>query len=299
MKNVLMSVLSLIVGRRMLWRAGRALYMKARAETSGGIQNDGEQSIQREFLQACVTQVEKPVIFDVGANIGDWTASLLEIAHAKGVAGKIEVHCFEPVPSTYSVLTKRFGDASSGARVTLVSKACSSEARITEMFVVADGAGTNSLYRDSMSQDGQRIQVETTTVDAYCAANNVAMIHYLKCDTEGHDVEVMHGAARMFREQKIMAFQFEYNHRWVSSRHFLIDVFEFAKGLPYSIGKITTKGVEVYEEWHPELERFFDGNYLLIHEKALHWYEIRFGGFDEYNTYVVQRSSMPTASAPA
>ena len=79
----------------------------------------------------------------------------------------------------------------------------------------------------------------------------------------------------------------------------MADVFEFAKDLPYSLGKITTKGVEVYEEWHPELERFFDGNYLLIHEKALHWYEIRFGGFDEYNTYVVQRSSTPTVSAPA
>lgn len=291
MKRILISLLSALVGRRMLWRTGRALYMQARAETSGGIQNDGEQSIQRDFLQACATRSLSPVVFDVGANVGDWTGSLLEIGQGNGGGRKLEVHCFEPVPATHSVLANRFGGQLPGVQVTLVQKACSSEEGVMEMYVVADGAGTNSLYRDSMSRDGRKIQIETTTVDSYCAANNVDIVHFLKCDTEGHDVEVMHGAARMFREQKIMAFQFEYNHRWVSSRHFLIDVFEFAEGLPYSIGKITTEGVEIYDAWHPELERFFDGNYLLIHNSALAWYKTRRGSFDSSNTYVVHSSS--------
>ena len=291
MKRALISLLLAVGGRRMLWRAGRMLYMRARAETSGGIENDGEQSIQREVLRACAAQVEKPVVFDVGANVGDWTASLLGIAEGRGVAKQLEVHCFEPVASTYLVLSERFRSGRHSTRVMLIPKACSNKAGVTQMFVVAEGAGTNSIYKDSLSRDGQPIQVEMTMVDTYCAENNVDVIHYLKCDTEGHDVEVMHGAARMFREQKIMAFQFEYNHRWVSSRHFLIDVFEFAADLPYRIGKITTDGVEIYDAWHPELERFFDGNYLLIHDSALPWFTTRTGGFDASNTYVVHTSS--------
>jgi FkbM family methyltransferase len=285
-KKAFISLLLAIAGRRMLWRAGRALYMQARAETWGGIQNDGEQSIQRELMRACATYVERPVVFDVGANIGDWTASLLGIAEGHGLAKQLEVHCFEPISSTYSLLSQRFGGGRHGARVMLVPKACSSKAGVTQMFMVADGAGTNSMYKDSLSQDGQPVQVEMTTVDTYCAENNVDVIHYLKCDTEGHDLEVMHGAMRMFYEQKIMAFQFEYNHRWVSSRNFLIDVFECVDGLPYRIGKVTTDGVELYDAWHPELERFFDGNYLVIHDSVLSWFTTRTGGFDASNTYV-------------
>lgn len=290
MKKALISLLSTITGRRMLWRAGRALYMQARAETSGGIENDGEQSIQRELMRACAAHLERPVVFDVGANIGDWTASLLGIAEAQGVVKQLEVHGFEPVPSTYLVLSKRFIGDHSGARIALLRKACSSEAGVTQMFVVADGAGTNSIYKDSLSRDGQSVEVEMTTIDIYCTENNVDIIHYLKCDTEGHDLEVMRGAMRMFHEQKIMAFQFEYNHRWVSSRNFLIDVFECVDGLPYRIGKVTTDGVELYDAWHPELERFFDGNYLVIHDSVLSWFTTRSGGFDASNTYVAHSS---------
>lgn len=291
MKSAFFSLLLAIFGRRIVWRAGRALYMKARGETSGGIQHDGERSIQLEFLNACIASGEQPLIFDVGANVGDWTASLLEIARDKGIAGQVQVHCFEPVPSTYSLLSKRFEAISFGAHVTLIPKACSHQAAVMEMFVVEDGAGTNSLYPNSSPEKGRRVPVETTTVDIYCADNNVKIIHYLKCDTEGHDMEVMYGATRMLREEKIMALQFEYNHRWVFSGHFLIHVFEFVKDLPYEIGKITTQGVEIYDEWCPEIERFFDGNYLLIHKNVLSWYSTRSGAFDSSNTYVVHASS--------
>jgi len=56
--------------------------------------------------------------------------------------------------------------------------------------------------------------------------------------------------------------QFEYNHRWVFSRHFLRDAFEFMRPLGYEIGKVTPKGIEFYAGWHPELETFREGNYL-------------------------------------
>ena len=83
-----------------------------------------------------------------------------------------------------------------------------------------------------------------------------------------------------------MACQFEYNYLWIYSRHYFKDVFDFIKGTGYCVGKITPGGVELYEQWHPELDRFIAGNYLLLHPDALNWFVTHKGQFDAYNTYV-------------
>ena len=271
MKSFLVKIVSLVHDR-----TGRILGLNSAGHT-------------KELIKQMLPNSDSPVVFDVGANIGDWTNSLLEIAKENRIK-QLDLHCFEPVLSTYSVLSQRFDGIPYNAQIDFVQKACSSKDGVTQMLVAGEGAGTNSLYKDYLSQDGKLVEVEMITIDNYCLENNLDMIHFLKCDTEGHDMQVMHGAARMFREQRIMVFQFEYNYTWVFARHFLIDVFEFAKDLPYCIGKITTGGVHLYDVWHPELERFFDGNYLLIHHGAVSWFESIAGSFDVNNAYVFHHS---------
>jgi len=83
-------------------------------------------------------------------------------------------------------------------------------------------------------------------------------------DAEGHDREVLEGGRRLFADGRVDLAQFEYNARWVDARHYLRDAFEFAEALDYRIGKVTPRGVEFYGTWHPELESFKEGNYVLI-----------------------------------
>jgi hypothetical protein len=127
--------------------------------------------------------------------------------------------------------------------------------------------------------------VNVTTIDDYCASKKIATIQLLKCDTEGHDMEVLRGAETLFCQGRIMVCQFEYNHRWVYSRHFLKDVFDFCQDLPYLVGKVTPGAIEVYKEWHPELEKFWEGNYVLVHETALRWFSVRQGSFGARGTF--------------
>lgn len=56
----------------------------------------------------------------------------------------------------------------------------------------------------------------------------------------------------------------EYNARWVHARRYLRDAFTFVDALGYQLGKVTPRGIEFYEAWHPELESFKEGNYLLV-----------------------------------
>jgi hypothetical protein len=48
----------------------------------------------------------RPVVFDIGANEGDFTAQVLALFN------DVEVHCFEPNPLTFARLKARFGNES-------------------------------------------------------------------------------------------------------------------------------------------------------------------------------------------
>lgn len=284
MKRMFFSAITHMLGRRAACRIGRSLYMYARADYPNIMAINGEQLMQRQLLGACANGRIKPVIFDVGANVGEWTSSLLQIYKDLRMDSGIDVHCFEPVPATFDALKRRMGSSPHGVSVRVISQALSQQPGTTEMYIVGEQAGTNSLHRDG-TPDVHGISIQMTTADDYCMENTIPLIHYLKCDTEGHDVEVLSGAMRLLIEERIMTFQFEYNHRWVYSRHYLRDVFERIRNLPYQVGKLTPIGVEMYDEWHPELERFFEGNYALIHKRALPWYSVRTGTFDQSNSY--------------
>ena len=101
-------------------------------------------------------------------------------------------------------------------------------------------------------------------------------------------MEVIRGALPLLQTGRISVLQFEYNHRWAFSRNFLRDVFVAVENLPYKVTKLQTNTLLMFEEWHPELEKFFEGNYALIHKDALGWFPIKKAGFDKNNVLSVK-----------
>jgi hypothetical protein len=96
---------------------------------------------------------------------------------------------------------------------------------------------------------------------------------------------VLEGARPLLSAGKISLAQFEYNHRWVATRSFLKDVFDLLEGLPYTVVRLMPDRVEVLDIWHPELERFFEANYAVVHRDVLDRLEVHRGRFDVSNTY--------------
>ena len=251
-----------VLGRRSLWRLGRALYKAARNDGDNDPARNGERWLQGQVLQAFADE-PRVVVFDVGANVGGWTEMLLDQAPAAR-AGGLEVHAFEPVSSTLQTLNERLGRHPRSGQVRTVPAALSDADGTLEMFEVEANGTTNSLHPDPFVQ-GRRIPIQTRRADSYCAEHGIDRVHLLKVDAEGHDFSVLAGAERLFREERVMVAQFEYNHRWVYARHFLKDVFDLVRGMPYVVGKLTPAGVELYDDWHFELERFFENNFVVLH----------------------------------
>ncbi len=285
MKRVIIKCIHTILGNRLAYKLGRSLYMHARNESGHIMSEDGEYRVQNELIKIFPLENGKMVVFDVGANKGQWTVSLLNLIPLQK-ENNIEVHAFEPIGETFQTLKENIENHPFAKQVKLLKNACSSKSGITKMFIASTNSGSNSMHQGEKHTGLLSESIQMVTLDKYCEENNIARIHFIKSDTEGNEVDVIRGSERLFREEKIMVFQFEYNQIWFNSRYFMKDVFDFLDGLPYIIGKITSKELLMYRKWHPEIERFFESNYIIIHKDALSWFNHKIGSFDENYYYV-------------
>ncbi|HEX2210677.1 MAG TPA: FkbM family methyltransferase [Longimicrobium sp.] len=265
LKQAVGGAVAALVGRRRMWRLGRALYRVARNDVDNDPARNGERWLQAAVLDL-FRGAPRVVVFDVGANVGDWTRMLLDQAPADRVES-LDVYAFEPVTSTFQTLRERLGGHPRFARVHSLPLALSDAGGTVEMYEVEPNGTTNSLHPDPF-QAARRVAIETQTADTFCARNGIGTLHLLKVDAEGHDCAVLRGAAGMFEQERVMVAQFEYNHRWVYARHYLKDVFDLLGGLPYVVGKLTPGGMELYDGWHFEMERFFEANYVILHRSV-------------------------------
>jgi len=164
-------------------------------------------------------------VFDVGANVGTYTQALLRLAPG------VEIHAFEPHPSTFTRLAERMA----GQKVTLRHQAISDHEAMLELydFALADGSTQASLSREAVAIfDGDIVAhpVRATTIDAYMAETGIAHLALLKIDTEGLDLKVLQGAQRAIRERRIARIQFEFVPANIATHTTMRDMFEALPG---------------------------------------------------------------------
>jgi FkbM family methyltransferase len=262
-KAILLKSLWHGLGRKNLVRLSRFLYNEARLDKQNDAATNGERAVQWQMLKKDQSR-ERFCVFDVGANVGNWTQSLLEIGVR--LNRPIFVHAFEGCINTCLTLENNLEQSGFRQQTQVNNIVLSSSKGKQRFYSRGSNAGTNGLYplREVNSEEQTVVEVETETIDGYCVQNGIFHIDFLKVDTEGHDIEVLYGGNELFTAGAIDIAQFEYNHRWINSRHYLRDAFDYFKPLGYELGKITPKGIEFYPAWDFELETFREGNYLAV-----------------------------------
>jgi FkbM family methyltransferase len=208
----------------------------------------GETVAARRFLR----DVGSPVIFDVGANLGQW-ASMMQ-AELDGRDARF--YQFEPQSACLPVLRAR-QDASRVVIPCAVGKARG------EATIYADipGSGVASLNRrqDSYFGDMSAHQetVPLTTIDHEVAEQGVNRIDLLKLDVEGSELAALQGAEATLRAGRISTIAFEFGSGNVYSRTFFRDFWDLLVPLGYQLWRIRPGGrttpVPAYTE---ELEHF-------------------------------------------
>jgi FkbM family methyltransferase len=243
-----------LLGRRYFFRVSEALSLAARSEDQLEPESNGERLLQR-LVAGALPPGEELVVFDVGANVGEWTSAM----HRLRGDGRLRVYAFEPAPAIAARLEERV--AKLGDSVRVIRAAATESDGSTQFFFRADNPLISSVA-DFGGVAAEAIQVPTLRLDTLASRERIGRIHLLKVDAEGYDLVVLRGAAALLREKRIDVVQFEYNFLWIYSRHFLRDAFELFEPHGYRIGKLTRDGVEFYARWQPQMESFHHANFV-------------------------------------
>jgi FkbM family methyltransferase len=135
-----------------------------------------------------VARHPRPIIFDVGANIGQsaiWFSK--SFPHA-------QIYAFEPLPAVFRRLKREVA----GRRgIEALNLACGESSGPIRIGAISSELiqTVQVLSKDLADPDGDEIMV--TTVDSFCEERRIRSIQILKTDTEGYDLDVLRGAARM------------------------------------------------------------------------------------------------------
>ena len=250
--------------------------MASRLDVPNDRFKNGEVMLQDAILK-CVGTADALVILDVGANTGQWSTLVLGAIQRHGGTA-VEMHVFEPAPAAFHALQSNLSSFTSSVRLSCNQVAVSNFTGTADFRIVAPLSEVNTLEPLDRAAGLETVTVSCTSLDEYCRELGLSHIFFVKIDTEGNDFRVLEGASGLLMRGCVDFLQFEYNHRWIAFRNYLKDVFDLVQPFQYEIGKITPSGIEFYDRWDPDLERFVEGNYLLCkkslrpHLPSIRWW---------------------------
>ena len=197
-------------------------------------------------------------IFDVGANVGDWSATAARLL--PGCA----IHAFEIVPSTFRELASRLGSVPNVHLNLLGLSDTDGDVRIH----LGRDSGTATACRIEgmrFHEEWYRGEITGHTARAadYLAETGVGGIDYLKIDVEGMDLRVIKGFGE--RIEGVRALQFEYGIFNIASHDLLSDFYRYLNERGFVVGKIFP-GRVVFSGYHFNMENFHGSNYLAVRQ---------------------------------
>ncbi|MEG4231952.1 FkbM family methyltransferase [Microcoleus sp. Pol11C3] len=207
------------------------------------------------------------VVFDIGANIGSWTNQVLNICP------DVQIHLFEPAPPIYQTLLQNMAEPIKSGQLVLNNLAIAHQQEIREFYYYEKFSGWSTFHRRFESEKQYNIhspkpfQVLTATLDDYVQTRAIKRINFLKIDTEGGELEVIHGASNLLQKGKVDYIQFEYGGTFVDANITLKQVFEHLQRFRYTIFKILPNALQPLPEFLPEYENYEYSNFLAVNER--------------------------------
>jgi FkbM family methyltransferase len=245
--------------------------MGARRELLNDPAVNGEYALQQWVADALQksNSASQYHFLDVGANLGCWSEQLAKTLSENTLIDKSTIHGFEPAPDQGDSFLAKFPELAAQNRVRLERKAVGTEEGTVTFVVSGPQSGNNAIRTTTDNLAGRELEVPVTTIDKYANEHGIESVALLKIDTEGNDFNVIRGAKDLFRDGRISVLQFEYNWRWIDFGHWLKSVFVFAKECNYAVGLLTPDRIEICDEWHPEMDRYIEANYVMVNRDIL------------------------------
>ena len=160
---------------------------------NGVYENDIVQFLKREIPDGAV-------FFDIGANIGSIGLPVVKQKQ------NIKYFGFEASPNVFAYLQKNFTQ-NNIRHFALHNKLVHKDDGETMKFYQSDLYGKSSL---SPTYSNEAVEIESLSIDKYCADNNIPCIDWMKVDVQGFELFVFEGMKKMLQEKRVKNILFEF-----------------------------------------------------------------------------------------
>lgn len=228
------------------------------------IESSGEAWVLSEMVRPACAGIPAPVIFDVGANVGDYSS----LVHS--LIPSARIYAFEPAAPVYEELARHLSRDGNTDTFQAFNFGFSDEQRTVDLYsYTVEGQAASvisSIDRRLPTQvlnvevsDTERIDVRT--LDNFCASQGIERIDFLKLDVEGHEVAVLRGARAMLDRGMISMIQFEFGPANIYSRTYFYDFWSMLSDR-YDLFRIIPGGVVPLIYYGEHLEIFLTTNFF-------------------------------------
>lgn len=246
---------SKVIPYRLAVRGSRFLLATQGLGWATDVRDSGEVRAARATLRR-----NDPVIFDVGGNVGEFTAALSrERPDAR-------IFVFEPSSAHFRRLQERFAGQ---PRIHLFHAGLSDHAGRLELRKETEITGLATLLRRDLSHLGiEQSQVEEVEVRVgaeFARTHGITFIDYLKVDVEGWEMPVLMGFDPLFRNRAIGACQFEFTSAQMERRENFRDFHRFFRDRGYRLNSIRPDGVLRRIDGYDEiLDSYLASNFVAL-----------------------------------
>ena len=154
-------------------------------------------TVEASYCYSAIHDIQNPVIFDIGANIGTittWMANAFPLG---------KVYSFEPQRSVFQMLCGNVA-INNLYNVYTHNLALGKENTFIEFeepnYFEKNDFGTFSLVEKVIDETTkEKIKVQVQTLDSFIEQHNIKVVSLLKIDVEGMDMDVLTGATQTIR----------------------------------------------------------------------------------------------------
>jgi FkbM family methyltransferase len=186
-------------------------------------------------------------VIDIGAYIGTWARTFSKMVGRNG-----RVIAFEPVPQNYNLLVKLckhyknihiYNFALSDKNYCVEMKVPKNK-RVTSMAAISHAA--NQMTEEWISNCFD-IRCDAKRLDNIISPDT--KISLIKCDVEGHELQVMRGAEiLLLRDRPVVVIEI-LKKKWKDNSPLLSDVAKFMINLGYEMGQFVDRNI-VYSDFN-------------------------------------------------
>jgi FkbM family methyltransferase len=212
-----------LFSRKIFYKLNKYIYLLSLRGLGVLNYKSDRQSGEASFLISHFSNGKNGVVFDVGANVGNYSKKLRKINK------NINIFSFEPHPFTFKKLESNV--KSLGIKVFNVGIGDSAANLKLYDYESNDGSEHASLYKDVIEalHGGKAVEhdVRVISLNEFAIEHQIERVVLLKIDTEGNELAVLKGFEQYIREGKVDLIHFEFNNLNVVSRVFFKDFWDY------------------------------------------------------------------------